>query len=158
MKKQYSPQEALAKIQKYCAYQERCHQEVRNKLYEYGLYSRDVDEIITELITSGFLNEERFAKAFVGGKFRMKKWGRIKIIAELETRGLSPNCIKAGLKELDQESYEKTLIQILGKKTAEVDEPNVFVKRDKLSKYAIQKGYEPDLVWKKVRALIPDQR
>lgn len=88
----------------------------------------------------------------------MKKWGRIKIIAELETRGLSPNCIRAGLKDLDQEAYEKTLIQLLEKKTEDINEPNVFVKRDKLSRYAIQKGYEPDLVWKKVRALVPDQR
>ena len=158
MKKQYSPQEALAKIQKYCAYQERCHQEVRNKLYEYGLYSRDVNEIISELITSGFLNEERFAKAFVGGKFRMKKWGRIKIIAALEAKGLTPNCIKAGLKELEHESYQQTLSQLLEKKSEEIDETNVFVKRDKLAKYAIQKGYEPDLAWKNVRALIPDQR
>src|SRR6516225_4110830 len=85
--------QALSKIYRYCAYQERSHREVKNKLFEYGLYSNQVDEILSQLITEGFLNEERYAKAFAGGKFRMLKWGRIKIQQELEYEGLTPRCI-----------------------------------------------------------------
>src|SRR5882672_10627124 len=87
-KKSISPAEALSKIYRYCAYQERSHREVKNKLFEYGLRSSEVDEILSQLITEGFLNEERYAKAFVGGKFRMMKWGRVKIQRALEMEGL----------------------------------------------------------------------
>lgn len=147
-KKKLTPSEALSRIYKYCAYQERSHQEVRNKLYEYGLYQSDVDDILSRMITEGFLNEERFAKAFAGGKFRMKKWGRLKIVNELEGRGLTRNCIKAGLKEISDQDYYNTLYGILEKKLSLLEEPDQFVRRDKLSKFAIQRGFEPDLVWK----------
>lgn len=156
--KKTTPIEAKGKIQRYCAYQERCHQEVRNKLYSFGLYSDEVDQLLTDLITDGFLNEERFAKAFAGGKFRMKKWGRIKIVNALEAHGLSKNCIRIGLKEIDNNDYITTLESILQKKAEESDEENIFVKRDKLSKFVIQKGYEPELVWKSLKELFPDQR
>jgi regulatory protein len=158
MRKRYSYQEALSKIQRYCAYQERAHSEVREKLFEYGIYEREVDEILAELITSGFLNEERFAKAFAGGKFRMKKWGRIKIIHALEAKGVSPNCIRSGLKELDDAAYAETLHEILTKKNQELAEDNIYSHRDRLAKYAIQKGYEPELTWAVVKTLLPDQR
>jgi regulatory protein len=156
--KKITPTEAKGKIQRYCAYQERSHQEVRNKLYSFGLYSDEVDNLLTDLITDGFLNEERFAKAFAGGKFRMKKWGRIKIVNALEAQGLSKNCIRIGLKEIDDSDYVKTLQSILQKKGEESEEENIFIKRDKLSKYAIQKGYEPELVWRSLKELLPDQR
>jgi regulatory protein len=155
--KKFSLPEALGKIQRYCAYQERCHQEVKNKLFEFGLYSDQVNEVISELITSGFLNEERFARAFVGGKFRMKKWGRIKIVNELESKGVSANCIRLGLKEIDEDDYQKTLSEILLKKSEELAEENLFAKRNKISKYAIQKGYEPELVWKTIKQIFPDK-
>ena len=149
--KKYTPALAREKIQHYCAYQERAHSEVRNKLYEYGLHSADVEELLSYLITEGFLNEERFAKAFAGGKFRIKKWGKIKIVHELEARGISKNCIKAGLKEITDEDYQRTLVNILEKKSELIVEENSFIKRDKLSKYAINKGYEPELVWKFIK-------
>lgn len=154
--KKLTPAEAKGKIQRYCAYQERSHQEVRNKLFEYGLYSNDVDQLLSDLITDGFLNEERYAKAFVGGKFRMKKWGRIKIVNALEAQGLSQNCIKIGLKEIDPGDYISTLDSLLEKKGNEIDEENIYAKRDKISKYAIQKGYEPELVWKSLKEIFPD--
>jgi regulatory protein len=150
-----SASEALGKIQKYCAYQERCHSEVRKKLFEYELKPPEIDEIITQLIVSGFLNEERYAKAFAGGKFRMKKWGRLKIVHALEANGVSKNCIKSGLAEIDPDDYQKALREILEKKSSEVDEPNLYSRRDKLSKFAIQKGYEPELVWKILREILP---
>ncbi|MFZ6000806.1 MAG: regulatory protein RecX [Bacteroidota bacterium] len=154
--KKLSPPEALAKISRYCAYQERSHQEVKNKLYEYGLRSGEVDEILTQLITSGFLNEERFAKAFAGGKFRMKKWGRVKIQHELQAQGLTRNCIQRGLDEIDAADYRKTLRQLLKKKAAELTETNAFKKRDKIARFAIGKGYEADMVWEYLKDLFPD--
>lgn len=156
--KKITPNEAKGKIQRYCAYQERCHQEVKNKLYEYGLYSNEVDQLLSELITEGFLNEERYAKAFAGGKFRMKKWGRIKITHALEAHGLSKNCVRIGLKEIDAEDYQITLNALLEKKSIEIEAENLFEKRDKLSKYAIQKGYEPELVWASLKQILPDHK
>lgn len=153
--KRLTPAAAKQKIYRYCAYQERSHQEVRDKLYEYGLYTRDVDELLSELITEGFLNEERFAKAFAGGKFRMQHWGRVKIVHELEAHGLTKNCIHLGLKEIDNEDYERVLHDVLARKLAQLDTTNPFVTRDKLARYAIQKGFEPDLVWPLVKDLVP---
>jgi len=124
---------------------------VKNKLYEYGLFRNDVEELISELITDGFLNEERYAKAFAGGKFRIKQWGRIKIINELESKGLTNNCIKSGLKEIEEDVYEQTLTSLLEKKSSTIVEDNAFIKRDKLAKYAIQKGFEPELVWTTIK-------
>ena len=139
------------KIFRYCAYQERAHQEVKNKLYEYGLHSSQVDEMIVELISQGFLNEERFAKAFAGGKFRLKSWGRMKIIHALEGKGVTPNCIKSGLKEIDDDSYVRTLQDLISKKWQLIDSEDIFVKRDKVATYVIQKGYEPEMVWKMLK-------
>ncbi len=146
--------EARAKIYRYCAYQERCHQEVRNKLYEYGLPGSEVEQLITDLITEGYLNEERFARSYAGGKFRMKNWGRLRIIRELEWRNITPYCIKGALTEIDEEDYLKALRQLIEKKASLIEEENVFVKRDKLAGYAIQKGFEPELVWGVVRDII----
>jgi regulatory protein len=154
-KKRLTPTEALARAYRYCAYQERSHQEVKNKLYSFGLYTDEVDELVARLITEGFLNEERFAKAYAGGKFRIKKWGRVKIENELNSLGLSKNCISRGMKEIANDDYENTLRHLLEKKEQSTDEANVFRKRDKLAKYAISRGYEPELVWKTVKALLP---
>jgi regulatory protein len=150
-----TPEEAKKKILRFCAYQERSHQEVRNKLFELGLYASKVDEILAFLITEGFLNEERFARAFAGGKFRMKKWGRLKITRELEQRNLSARCIRMGLKEIDEDDYRKTLADLLERKNHQLDEPDAFIRRDKLARFAIHKGYEPDLVWELVRNVLP---
>lgn len=154
--KRLSPEAAKQKIYRYCAYQERSHREVRDKLYEYGLYKSDVENILTDLITDGFLNEERFAKAFAGGKFRMMHWGRLKIVNELEARGISPYCIKMGMKEIPDADYQRTLQQLVERKSLQVDETNVFVKRDKVARYLIQKGFEPELAWKAVKDYLKD--
>jgi regulatory protein len=156
--KKFSVHEAREKIQRYCVYRERSHQEVRNKLFEYGLAPADADGLIAYLITSNFLNEERYAKAFAGGKFRMKNWGRLKIIHALEAQGLTTNCIKSGLKEIDEDDYEKTVRDFLIKKNKEIAEENIYAQRDKLSKAAILKGYEPELVWNILRAILPDHK
>jgi regulatory protein len=110
------------------------------------------------LISERFLNEERFAKAFAGGKFRMKSWGRIKITNALESKGVSAYCVKAGLAEVDNEDYTQTLRRILKKKEKEITEENTYIKRNTLARYAIQKGFEPELVWSEVKQIIPDRR
>lgn len=147
------PADARQKIYKYCAYQERSHQDVRNKLFEYGLSSDDVDLLISQLINDGYLNEERFAKTFAGGKFRIKGWGRIKIVHELEAKGLTRNCIQAGLKEIDEIEYSRTLHELLEKKSSTIDEDDAYVRRDRIARYAIQKGFEPDLVWRSIKEM-----
>lgn len=145
------------KIYHYCAYQERCHQEVKKKLYELGLGTTEVDEMISHLITEGYLNEERFAKAFAGGKFRLKNWGKIKIVQALESKGLTQNCIKAGLSEIERDDYLKTIENLLIRKSSTVDEPDLFVKRERIANYLIQKGFEPDVVWTIVKDKVEQQ-
>ena len=143
-----SAENIKAKIYRYCAWQERCHQEVFNKLINLGLRGEKADELMAHLITEGFLNEERYARAFAGGKFRMKNWGRIKIVHALEAKGLTPACIKAGLKEIEEDNYTATLRNILQKYlNKDLSEENFFIKKNKAAQYAIQKGFEPSLVW-----------
>ena len=153
-KKEITPADVRKKIYHYCAYQERSHQEVRNKLYALQLSTNEVDEMISHLITEGYLNEERFAKAFAGGKFRLKNWGRIKIIQALEAKGLTRNCITSGLREIEEADYIKTIESLLSKKANQIEEENTFVKREKLANYIIQKGFEPELVWSVVKEVI----
>jgi regulatory protein len=155
-KKSFSPAEAFAKICNYCAYQERSHKEVKNKLYEYGLHENEVDELLTRMIVEGFLNEERYAKAFAGGKFRIKKWGRLKIINELEAEGLTKKCIQKGLNEIDDSDYRKTLKDLMKKKATQLTETNLFKKRNKVASYVISKGYEPEQVWEMVKEVVED--
>jgi len=108
---------------------------------------------MVRLITEGFLNEERFAKAFAGGKFRMKSWGKMKIVKGLEAHGVSSRCIQRGLAEIEQDDYKKTLRLLLNKKLKEIDSTNSFAAKHELSKYLIRKGYEPELVWSEIKSI-----
>ena len=146
-KKKLTPNQATIKAQNSCAYQERCQQEMRDKLYEWGLYSNDVENIIANLISDNFLNEERFAKAFAGGKFRIKKWGRVKIKIELKRRKISDYCIKKGMQEIDDKDYTKTLKDILAKKLKENPKGKQQVRNYKAAQYAMSRGFESDLIW-----------
>jgi regulatory protein len=146
-KKKLTPEQAIQKLKHYCAYQERSHAEVKEKLYSLGLWRQDVDKAISQLIEADCLNEERFAKAFAGGKFRMKHWGRVKIKYELKQKQVSEYCIKKGLKEIDEEDYLKTLNKLKEEKLLTLkSEKNVLVRKRKLSDYLLQKGYERDLI------------
>ena len=146
-KKKLTPNQATIRAQLSCAYQERCQQEMRDKLYEWGLYSNDVENIIANLITDNYLNEERFAKAFAGGKFRIKKWGRIKIRIELKKRKISDYCIKKAMLEIDDTDYIKTLRTILAKKLKENNKGKAQVRNYKAAQYAVSRGFESDLIW-----------
>ena len=145
-KKKLTPMQAQVKAQMSCAYQERCQQEMRDKLYEWGLYSNDVENIIANLITDNFLNEERFAKAFAGGKFRIKRWGRVKIRIELKKRKISDYCIRKGMQEIDEDEYRKALRELLEKRLRET-KGREQVRNYKAAQYAISRGFESDLVW-----------
>ena len=146
-KKKFTPNQASIKAQNFCAYQERCQQEMRDKLYEWGLYSNDVENIIANLISDNFLNEERFAKAFAGGKFRIKKWGRVQIKIELKRKKISDYCIKKGMQEIDDADYLKTLKDILAKKLKENPKGKQQVRNYKAAQYAMSRGFESDLIW-----------
>jgi regulatory protein len=139
--------EIKAAILHYCKYQERCHSEVRNKLYELGFTTPEVEEQISKLIETGALNEERFAKAFAGGRFRMKQWGKDKIRQQLKLRKISDYCIKKAMQEIPDEEYKKTLKKLIDKKLIEIradkSEPS---RKAKLYRYLVQKGYENGLV------------
>jgi len=136
----------------YCKYQERCQQEVRNKLYELGFVNAGyVEEQIAMLIESGALNEERFARAYARGKFRMKQWGREKIKKELKQRKISDFCIKKALSEINEEDYDDTLNKISIKKVNESrSDRSILSRKQKLYRYLLQKGYERDLVMDQV--------
>lgn len=146
-KKYLTLNEAVTKLARYCAYQKRSQQEVRDKLYSLGLHSDDVEEAIGQLITEDFINEERFTRAYVGGKFRVKKWGRVKILDGLRHHRISDYCIKKGFEEIDPVDYEKTLKILIEKKTATLKDEDAFVKKQKVARYAISRGFEADLVW-----------
>ncbi len=145
--KTFSAKEAKVKLYRYCVYQERCHQEVKEKLSEFGLWGEQAEEIVAHLIQEGFLNEERFAKAYASGKFRLKHWGKLKIVRGLEQRGLSRHCILTGLNEISESEYQQTIVQLVEKKTSTTEAANLYTLRDKVAKYVIQKGFEPELVW-----------
>jgi len=138
---------ALSKAQAYCAYQERCQSEVRTKLYTWGLWKNDVENILTQLISDGFINEERFSIIYAGGKFRIKNWGRVKIKTALKQKGISDYCIKKALQKIDDTVYKISLKKLILKKSKELKEKNKQTLASKLSSYAISKGYESDLVW-----------
>ena len=150
-KKYISKDDALKKLQRYCAYQERCHQEVRNKLLELGIYGDDLENIIVDLISDNFLNEERFAIMYAGGKFRIKKWGRFRIRRELWKRNISDYCIKKAMTEIDEDDYIKTLHLIFDKRKRLIKKMDDFKTKGNIAKYAISKGYETGLVWEELK-------
>jgi regulatory protein len=140
-------EQALQKIKHFCSYQERCHSEVKSKLYDLGLWKQDVETLISQLIEENYLNEERFAKQFAGGKFRLKKWGRNKIVYELKQKQISSYCIKKALKEISDDDYLATLKKLAVDKLKLLkSEKNIFVRKRKITDYLLQKGYEPDMI------------
>ncbi|TFF39632.1 regulatory protein RecX [Mucilaginibacter psychrotolerans] len=135
----------LKKAEHYCAYQERSQQEVRDKLYEWGLYTTAVENIIGRLIEENYLNEERFAHAYTRGKFNQKGWGRIKIKQGLKQKNVSPVLIKKALQGINLNDYMDTLTRLLEKKAGTVAEPNAQKKLYKLQQYAFSRGFETEL-------------
>src|SRR5690606_18743086 len=130
------------KIEHYCAYQERCQKEVRQRLYDWGVYGDDAEELISEMIQKGFLNEARFAKAYCKGKFYQKKWGRIKIVNELKFRDVSARNINTGLMEIDEDDYRKALTELIENAYRQYRTNREPLKTRKVIRFLLQKGYE----------------
>jgi regulatory protein len=141
------PHLALMKMQSWCAYQERCQQDARNKLYELGLWPEAVENIIVALIKDNFLNEERFAESFARGKFTIKKWGRIKIKQELKQKRVGDYCLKKAMLQINEDEYIKTLRRLIEVKQKLIHEKSPIKLKYKLMNYALSKGYEKDLVF-----------
>jgi len=152
--KSYSVEEALQKLMHFCAYRDRSQKEVEDKLNEMHMIDAAKEKIIIELMQEGFLNEERFARSFVRGKFRIKKWGRIKITQELKKRGISSPIIKMGLTEIKESDYRTTLFELAEKKLEKIDEPNEYKRKGKLADHLMRKGYESSLVFDSIQELL----
>ena len=145
-KKYLTREQAIQKLRHYCSYQERSHSDVQQKLWELGVRKQEHDEIISSLIEDDYLNEERFAKQFVGGKFRMKDWGRKKIYYALKEKKVSEYAIKTAMKEIDDEDYKKMLFELAEKKYELLKAEQFLVRKKKTMDYLLQKGYESELV------------
>ncbi|MBL7721937.1 MAG: RecX family transcriptional regulator [Chitinophagaceae bacterium] len=147
-KKQLTKEQALQKLKHYCAYQERCHSEVKDKLYQLGVWKKDHDEIIAALIEENYLNEERFAVAFAGGKFRIKQWGRVRIKYELKQKQVSEYSIKKAMKQIDEEEYLSLLNKLAKEKYTALKNEQYLIRKKKTMDYLAAKGFEADLVRK----------
>jgi regulatory protein len=143
--------EARSKAEKYCAYQERCHQEVESKLRGFQLKEPEISDILVHLVHKGFLNEERFALAYAGGKYRVLGWGRKKIIYQLKAKGINEKLIDKALKVIPENDYTHTIQELIQKKDRQLKETDKLQRIAKMSRYLNQKGFEPDLIFSGVK-------
>jgi len=139
--------QAIKRAENFCAYQERSQQEVRDKLYKWGQYPADVENIIVDLIAENFLNEERFTHSYTSGKFKIKQWGKIKIANGLKFKRIPPRLINEALNSIDPDEYFHTLTQIIEKKSRVLSEKDPYKRKMKLVQYAISRGFEKDLIF-----------
>ena len=152
-----SVEEAMKKAAYFCSYQERCHKEVLNKLKNLGMYQQAIDHIMVYLIENNYLNEERFARSFARGKHRMSHWGKNRIVQELKLRDISDYAIKKALEEVEEENYEEHFHQVAEKKWRTLNDSILNNKKRKFMDYLIRKGYEYDLIIKKLNELIKNE-
>jgi regulatory protein len=148
-----TPGQALQKAKHYCAYQERSHYETAVKLYNFGLYKTEVEQILSQLIEEGYLNEERYAAHFAGGKFRVNKWGKVKIQYYLKQKRVSSYSIKKALNEIDEQVYIETLQKLVIDKWNSLKEEQYINRLAKTTHYLLQKGFEPALISQSLTAI-----
>ena len=153
-KKSFTVDELQKKMEYYCVYQDRCHQEVERKMNEHQLIPEAKEKILLHLMQHDFLNEERFSKSFARGKFRIKNWGKQRIIRELKTKNISNYNINSALKEIDDEDYLETIYRITKNRNHTITENNIYKRKKKLQDFLLRKGYEYDLIFKIVNAVI----
>lgn len=153
-KKVFTVDEIKKKLEYYCAYQDRCHQEVEKKLSEFRLIPEARELILLHLMQHDFLNEERFSKSFARGKFRIKQWGKRRIVQELKMRNISAYNIKTGLKEIDEDEYLITLRKVALLKNNSVKEQNPFKRKQKLYQHLYRRGYESYLIQEVLKEII----
>lgn len=143
--------QAKNKIEAYCAYQDRCHYEVKTKLSQWNIVGEQQDQLIADLISNRFLDEERFAESYTSGKFRIKRWGKIKIRQHLKAKFVPEYCINKALKSIDLEEYYQTITHLVEKKTRELHtEKDLFKKKAKIARYLASKGFEQDLIFEAI--------
>ncbi len=147
---------AKVKAANFCVYQERTQQEVRDKLYALGLFSDEVEQLLSELISENFVNEERFAIAFAHGRFRLKQWGKSKISFELKKRKISRYCIDKALKGISESDYENTLTRLIEKKSKGINTTSLSA-RQKIANFLIGKGFEAEIVWRQVESILGER-
>ena len=145
-RQQLSLDQALQKARHYCAYQERCHSEVKEKLYGFGLRKNDVEEALSRLIEDNYLNEERFAVQFAGGRFRLKHWGKVRIRYELKQKQVGEYCIKKALAAISEDDYDRTLTKLAAAQWESLQKEEPFIRRQKAQAWLIRKGYETDRI------------
>ncbi|WP_427854608.1 regulatory protein RecX [Flavobacterium pygoscelis] len=158
MKDVFTIKEALSKIEHFCAYQERCHEEVIQKLYSMKMDSKEIDTILVQLISDNFLNEERFACSFARGKHRIKQWGKIRITNELKFKKINQTLINTALKEISAEEYLVTFHTLAEKNWQSIRETNTLKKKKKFCDYLLRKGFESHLIYDKVKELETDSK
>ena len=146
-KKTYTVEEAKKALENYCVYQDRCHKEVEEKLHKMGMIPQACEVIILHLMEHNFLNEERFSKSFARGKFRIKKYGKVRITQELKFRNISEYNIKTALKEIDGKEYIETLYALSSQKWENTKESNFYKKKKKVADFLLRKGYESNLIY-----------
>lgn len=147
--------QAKHKLEAYCAYQDRCHYEVRTKLMQWNLSIEQQDQLISDLISNRFLDEERFAESYASGKFRIKRWGRIKIRQHLKAKFIPEYCINKALKSIDLDEYYQTMVHLSEKKKRELEsEKDLFKKKAKIARFLASKGYEQDLIFEAINEII----
>tara|TARA_B110000495_G_scaffold200294_1_gene215245 strand:+ start:25 stop:495 length:471 start_codon:yes stop_codon:yes gene_type:complete len=145
--KVYTVKEATERIQSYCAIQDRCQWEVERKMKEWGVSEIIIENILTDLILDKFVDEQRFSESFCRGKFRIKRWGKVKIENELKIKKISNNCINKGLLQIENKEYMKVLKDLYIKKKDSLKDTNQFIRKGKIAKHLQQKGFESKLIW-----------
>ena len=145
--KTYNIKETTEKIQSFCALQDRCQWEVENKMRQWGVEEYIIENIVTDLILEKFIDEQRFSESFCRGKFRIKRWGKVKIKNELILRKISISCIQKGLEQIENKEYYSVLKELYEKKKNSIKDKNQFIRKGKIVKYLQQKGFESNLIW-----------
>ncbi|WP_231874580.1 regulatory protein RecX [Polaribacter atrinae] len=153
-KKSFTVDELKRKLENYCVYQDRCHKEVEQKMHEYNLIPEAREMILLSLMKDNFLNEERFAKSFARGKFRIKSWGKQRIVRELKFRNISAYNIKTALKEIDEKEYLTTIYTITENRNEVISEPDIYKRKQKLIGFLMRKGFENELIFKVVTEVV----
>lgn len=156
-KQVFSVNEIKRKMESFCVYQDRCHKEVEKKIAEYNLIPEARASILIDLIQDGFLNEERFAKSFARGKFRIKKWGKQRITRELKLRDVSSCNIRIALKEIDENDYMATLYELITKRNNSISEANPYKRKKKIMDYMVYRGYEYELLFMAINDFLKEK-
>jgi len=157
-KKSFTVDEIKRKLEQYCVYQDRCHKEIEQKMREFNLIPEAKELILLSLMKDNFLNEERFAKSFARGKFRIKSWGKQRIVRELKFKDISAYNIKTALKEIDEKEYLQTIYRITENRNNVISEPNIYKRKKKLIDFLMRKGFENDLIFKTVNEIVTEEK